>query len=333
MSKNLFATIFLPIFFFCTIAISQITQNFEMYGAKNEAGLKELSDMGFTQVILDKHWLHSKASELGLKVVLANWWSVNTQWEEIEKTFRLAQTVKSLSSISMMDKPDFYNPPLHPGSLYIDIRKKLKALDPKIALSLSHWGPLRRWPKDWDEEAYLKSYRLFYEAVDEMRIMPYPLILGDPLSEVPLMMARSRRLMERTRNRVPLTVILQSWTESNEDPIPLLPTIPQLRVMAYSAILSEAYTLSFYDYNIEVWNRVPGFTSGFKKLIRELRTVADIYRGALVETNFSSNGVVLKSQLRSRECVTCIFINTSPYPVDGLNPYEIKTHRRPCSDF
>ncbi len=315
-------------------ANAQITQNFEIYDPASDTELLEIKNMGFTQVVLDKPWLSHKAAELGLKVVLGNWWNLETPEEEIRKSMEFARTIKRLAFVSLMDKPDFtHRPDLHPSGFYVRLSERLRASFPEIKLSISHWGPLRKWPKDWPEMQYFEAFKDYYTSLDEIRIMPSPVLSGDPLSETYFMMVRSRRLMKLANKKSTLNVCLQTWTESNEDPIPLLPTIVQLRVMAYLVMLSEADTLSFFDYQPRVWKRVPGYSEGFASLMDELTGLAKKYREFTIQARMLSNQVVFQAELSLSQLRSCIRINSSPFRIGDLLPLEIRETSKPCEFF
>ena len=77
---------------------------------------------------------------------------------------------------------------------------------------------------------------------------------------VPFCPQRSRQLMRLAGRELPQVVILQTWVLPEK---PELPTIDELRVMSYQAMLAGADTVSFYNYDPQLWQRTTGFTEGF----------------------------------------------------------------------
>lgn len=78
---------------------TSVSRRFEMYDPHSRQALLDLKSMGFTQVILDWPELHSAATDAGLDVVLANWWTQETKPEEIEKGLERAREVAPQSLI------------------------------------------------------------------------------------------------------------------------------------------------------------------------------------------------------------------------------------------
>ena len=115
-----------------------------------------------------------------------------------------------------------------------------------------------------------------------MRIDPYPIAAGKPLRIVFDWIATAREMMREIGHDVPLTVILQTWNSGEGNRVEI-PSIPQLRAMAYLAMFSEVDTLSFFDFNPREWDRVPAFRQEFQNLMTELKAIA-----APARTGFSS---------------------------------------------
>ncbi|MGE0760969.1 MAG: hypothetical protein AB7O38_28415 [Pirellulaceae bacterium] len=233
----------------------RVSQRFEIYNPHSREQLEALRQMGFTQVILDWPTLHADAAELGLDVVLAHWWTVATNPAEIDQAVEFARQVdpQRLVGFSMMDEPERNSPETSfqfYRSLYQDVRAYFDRERPGTKIELSHWGPLA----SWEEEDYRRFVPL-YRAADRMRLMPYPDLDEGPLDEVFLQMVRSRRVMQLAGRELPWVVILQTWVLPEE---PKLPTIDELRVMAYCAMLGGAETVSFFSYDPAVWDRTPG---------------------------------------------------------------------------
>lgn len=278
--------------------------------------------MGFTQVILDWPNLHEAATKAGLKVVLANWWIDKTPQEDIERGLKQAREVdpQSLVGFSIMDEPG-RNAPDTPFGYYIDLYQELKPKFqkefPGTRLEISHWGPMAGW-----DEKYYDYFSFLYEAADVMRIMPYPDLHEAPLDDVFFMIQRSRKVMGIAGRDLPLVVILQAWVLPPENK---LPEIEELRVMAWQAMLSGAETVSFFDYNTEVWKKTPGFESGFRQLMSELTAFSHRHRNDTVTTSIRNDGVLV-SQLTSPDGrITELFVNTRRDLVASFQPLEVRT--------
>ncbi len=294
---------------------SKVTRRFEIYDPHSVEDLQAVRDMGFDQVILDHPNLHSHATELGLDVVLANWWHQETPQSAIDETYQLATEVApgKLKAISIQDEPE-RNSPDTPFSYYVELYKKLKPrMVDKLAqtrLEISYWGPLSSW-----DQRYYEYFSYLYESADAMRIMPYPDLHEAPLSEVYLMMQRSKRAMQLADVDIPQIVILQTWVLPPEDK---LPTIAELRVMAYQAMLGGAEAISFFEYNPALWQKTAGFTAGFRELMAELRGLSQRLSGAELETVLHSNGIF--------EC-------TAVWPSGGTALVRVNTNRETMADM
>ena len=299
---------------------THVAQRFEMYSPRTEAAVKELKEMGFTQVMLDRPNLHQAATDAGLPFVLAHWWNQDTKPEEIAAAVERAGEMdrSMLIGFSTMDEPE-RNSPETPFGYYIDVYEKLKPRFqqdfPDTRLEISHWGPLA----DWSDQHY-EYFSFLYEAADVMRIMPYPDLNEGPLDEVFFMTQRTRRLMELANRNLPLVVILQTWILPPKNQ---LPEIAELRVMTYQAMLSGAETVSYFDHNPEVWKQSEGFEDQYRALMKEVTTFAREYRDWDVESVMSSDGIltsILTSPVGRQLRVT---INTQRKPVSRLAALEV----------
>jgi len=292
-----------------------------MYDPHSEQAMVDLKAMGFTQVILDQPQLHKAASNAGLDVVLANWWTQDTKTKQIETAIGRAREVANgaLVGFSVMDEPG-RNSPDTPFDFYRDLYEELKPRFakqfPRTRLEISHWGPMAGWnQRHYDEFAFL------YEAADVMRIMPYPDLKEAPLDDVFFMIQRSRRIMKDVDRQLPLVVILQTWLLP---PDGTLPEIDELRVMAWQAMLPGTETLSFFEYNLDIWNRTPDFHGQFEKLMIELTSLARRHKSSRVETTMSEDGI-LTSVLRAPDGgLTQITINTRRHAVGAMGPLQIR---------
>lgn len=271
--------------FFESAVLADVTTHFEMYGAHSTADVQRFHSLGFTQVVLENHQLATAADALGMKVMLANWWWSQTPWEQIASTVNFASTLPNVTSINLMDEPIFNGAERFPPEFYLDLRSRIKAIAPTTALSLSEYGPSLNWPREKRE-----LFKRYLPAVDILRIDPYPVAAGQPLRRVYDWIQLARELMVESQHLVPLTVTLQTWN-SGENGTLVLPTIQQLRIMAYLALLLEVDTLSFFDYNAAVWQQVPGFYEDFATLINELKEFSEAHAGWKVSGAMNGQGV------------------------------------------
>ncbi|MBX3439283.1 MAG: hypothetical protein KF861_17465 [Planctomycetaceae bacterium] len=302
------------------VTTAAATQIFEMYNPHSPEALRALKDMGFTQVILDWPNLHADATAIGLNVVLANWWTDQTSQEEIDRALAVAREVRPdrLAGISVMDEPD-RNSPDTPFGYYVDLYETLRPrLDSQLAgvpLEISHWGPLARW-----DQRYYDYFSFLYEAADVMRIMPFPDLHEGPLSEVYLMMLRSREVMKIAERDLPLVVILQAWVLPPESK---LPELAELRVMAWQAVLGGAHAVSFFDYNQDVWNQTPGFHEGFVGLMSELTNLSRRLQGAVITSSMDDAGLLRATAVWPDGREQSITINTNREPAGSMQGLAI----------
>jgi hypothetical protein len=302
---------------------AKISDRFEIYDPHSVEQLQAIRDMGFRQVILDWPYLHREATQLGLDVVIANWWTIDTEVSEIEKRMEFVREIdpERFAAISMMDEPE-RNSPDTPFSyyqaLYGDLKKAMQQDYPNVPLEMSHWGPLASW-----SNAEYEKFIPLYQSTDLIRIMPYPDLREGPLSEVYYQMLRSRHVMKLAGREIPQLVILQTW-ELPENP--KLPTIGELRVMAYQAILTGAETVSFFSYEPEAWSKTPGFIDGFRDLMSELTTWTRRYKGQIAETSMSPDGVLQSTIAASDHQHVTIRINTNRIQTGAMPGLAIWTY-------
>jgi hypothetical protein len=219
-----------------------------------------------------------------------------------------------------MDEPERNSPDTpftYYQALYGDLKKHMSSEMANVRLEMSHWGPLA----SWTEEEYNRFIPL-YQSTDSMRIMPYPDLREGPLSEVFYQIMRSRHIMRLSGREVPQLVILQTWVLPEN---PKLPTIPELRVMAYQAILSGAETVSFFSYEPDVWAKTPGFTEGFRELMSELTSWTRLYRGQRVETILDRRGILTSYIGSEGSARVRLRINTNRESAADLEGLTIQT--------
>ncbi len=300
---------------------TRIATRFEIYDPHSDADLQTISAMGFDQVILDWPSMLHSSTEAGLDIVLANWWTDETPKKTIDEALTLARQARSdkLVGISVMDEPE-RNSPETPFEYYVDLyddlRAKMTGPLADVPLEISYWGPLASW-----DQRYYEYFSLLYEACDVMRIMPYPDLHEGPLSEVFLMIQRSRRAMRLAEVDRPHVVILQTWVLPPKNQ---LPTLEELRVMAYQAMVGGATTVSFFEYKPDVWSKTPGFSEGFAELMTDLRGVRQRYSGATLESTLDENGIVKVNATWASGKVHRMKINTNRTSSSGMQPLAIE---------
>jgi hypothetical protein len=295
---------------------------FEIYGAKNPQHLQTLAAMGFDQITAQAVDVGQLAGSMGLSVVLENWWNTGTAWDAIRQTVESALTISGLVSINMMDEPEINGIELHPPELYASIRQRILDQWPRTPLSITFYGPDLK-----SRASKLRTFTDYLRTIDILRIDPYPIVAKRPLAMVHEWIDLSRYLMRQIARPMPLTVILQTWSDTEDTAgRPQLPPVESLRVMAYMAILAGIDTLSFHSYDPDVWDRVPGFTAGFTKLMRELRSLADELVGARVDAVMGGDGIYHAEIARGAHQWSYT-INTSFAPTGRMDPLQI--HRAP----
>lgn len=90
---------------------AKISDRFEIYDPHSVEQLQAIRDMGFRQVIFDWPNLHREATQLGLDVVIANWWTIDTEVSEIEKRMEFVREIdpERFAAVSMMDEPEVWS--------------------------------------------------------------------------------------------------------------------------------------------------------------------------------------------------------------------------------
>ncbi|MEM7476117.1 MAG: hypothetical protein AAF483_14075 [Planctomycetota bacterium] len=301
--------------------LSRVTERFEIYDPHSVEELEKVKAMGFDQVILDRAPLHQEATRLGLDVVIANWWTPETKQEVIDGSLDLSRQVEKgrLAGISIMDEPE-RNTPNTPFEFYIDLYQKLKpqmdASMQNARLEISYWGPIDSW-----DQRYYDDFAKLYRAADVMRLMPYPDLYEKPLRDVYLMMRRSDRVMGIAGVDIPKLVILQTWILAPKNE---LPQIPELRVMAYQAMLGGAETLSFFEYKPEDWEKTPGFEAKFEELMQELIGLRKRLAGAEIESWLDENGILQADVSWENGQTATIRVNTNRIKTEDLARMEIQ---------
>ncbi len=293
--------------------------------ATTEADLSTLQQMGFNRVILDRLNLAEPADAMGLEVVLACFWDRATTWSEVAFVLQVAASLSRPPSINMMDEPNDNGLDSHAPDVYRRLRRLIREAGSDVSLSLTIYGPKPGWPPSWSW-----MFLDYLDAIDLLRIDPYPYVAQKPLDLVSEWIERSATLSRHVGRDLPLTVVLQTWSDGRG-----LPPIAAIRVMAYVALLSGVQALSFFDYNPVVWNAEPGFTDGFAALMQELTTLAQEFAGARVVGLLGGDGFFQAEAERAGE-FTQFTINTRDGPNGRFAPWQIVREpgrcRRPLAE-
>lgn len=286
-----------------------VTKNFELYGIRESGQVQVAKDMGFTQVILDHHALATEAASLGLSSTLANWWGVDTSWEVVEHTIQDASTLPAVVAVNMVDEPMYNGELFYPLHYYQDLQPKIKAVAPDIKLSLTEYGPQLEW-----SPTKLDTYKKFLSLVDIIRLDVYPIAGKRELRTVFDWLHLCREMMLEINHVIPVTVILQAWNSGDEGEIEM-PSVPQMRVMAFLAFFGGADTISFFEYNIREWNKIPGFQQGLTELVAELKDLSVHYRDWSIDSRMSLDGVLTATATNGSQS-ELITINTKTLNID-----------------
>jgi len=151
----------------------RVTERFEIYDPHSLEELQTVKQMGFDQVILDRAPLHTLATQVGLDVVIANWWTPETEESIIQDSLKLSEKVAPgrLRGISLMDEPE-RNSPDTPFEFYIDLYKRFKPEAKKLqdtTLEIPHSGPLSR-----RTESDYRKFAKLHQGADWLPLYPFP---------------------------------------------------------------------------------------------------------------------------------------------------------------
>ncbi len=302
-------------FFLGSTIYARVPQKFEIYGAKTKADLIELSACGFTQFVLEDEKLQKEADSLSLPSVQANWFGTKTETAQILRALRSAKELRHLVSVNLMDEPIHNDPVLHPPHLYQTLRELSHKENLIVPLSLTEYGPSPRWDSD-----KLKLFREYLPAIDLYRLSNFPVVANRPLGDIYHWVQNARLLMEK--RQIPITAILQTWADGEMSGVPKLPTLEELRVMSYLALISEVDAISFFDYNPTVWELVPGFAKGFFALLAELKAFSAPIRGWSVATAVPEPGV-FRARFESDRKTVVLWINSNREKAAGLEAMQV----------
>ena len=318
-----------------------LTQGFGVYlqtHLTTDSMLEALGQMGFNRMMLEPHNKHVKANQEGIAVELANWWPFDTDTSTIQNVFNTASQVSDLIGINMADEPflnGYWNPIMgqhsYPASYYAGMLPSFRSQYPNIRLGFTLYGPwfdINNNHNLFPFITYANALMPYYQEIDMVRIMPYTYYYGYPHSQVVRMIEMSRQLIDSTGRDIAQTVVLQTWSDTDLTN-PQFPSIPELRVQIYSVLLSGVEGVSFFTFNPEVYNKIPGFMTDFQNLIAETKTFAvnhaDFYTTAWLDPTNSFLNAHLVSRYLPREDY-CILVNlTNTFTAQHfLAPYEVR---------
>ena len=318
-----------------------VTQNFETYlqtHLSTDSMFEALSDMGFNRVVLEPHQMHALANSHGLSVLLANWWNVDTDTSTMHSVFSTALNVDDLAGINMADEPflnGIWNPVngqhSYPASLYEGILPDFRAQYPGVKLGFSLFGPWFHINQTHDYDA-TQTYRMvlepYYELIDMVKIMPYTYLYGLHSREMIVMIEQARLMVQLVDREVDISVVLQTWSTS-DNTNPNFPSIAELRAQSFATVMTGADALSFFTFNPEVYDKIPGFSQAFADMITEVSDFATAREDFNVSywldngKTYLSAHVVSKYLPRQDYCVLVNLGGTS-IATHNLTPYEVR---------
>jgi hypothetical protein len=297
----------------------KITQCFEIYGANALDELDFVKSLGFNQVILDLFEFAKPAESRGLSVVLANSWNRQTSWRLVRLALDVARDLTRLVSINLVDEPIRGGLADHSPVVYQKLRRRIRRAGYVRPLSLTMYGPQTIWPTPW-----CRVFLDYLKAVDILRIDPYPIVAGKPLRLVGDWIHLARLLMASAHRVLPLTVVIEAWDSGVG-----LPSIDQIRVMAYIAMFSGADTLSFYDFHPATWYATAGFVQGFTAMMSELTGLAREFADAKIYPILGADDLFqVEIDLNGRW--SGITVNTLDRPNGRLGPCQIIRREGRC---
>ena len=288
--------------------------------------VKQVQKLGFTQVIGDSAVAQAAIGQK-LYFVLANFWTTEEcDWDKhVLPRIKDFVNSKHLVSINMMDEPIYWDfdddnhpkLPVRTPACYRTIHDQIRRTFPHVDLSLAFFGPDSGNWQNLPREYYFLAY---LPAIEQLRMNLYPALKNCPLGVVFDWIARLKATMAAEQQPMPLTVSLQTWCY---DEHPRYPSIDELRVMSYAALLGGANTVSFYHYDPDVWEQLPGFPEDFGKLIGELNDRTKELVGAKVKVGEPEQGVYRATVQPLSGSPFDVLINTTDRQVAELRPYEV----------
>ena len=223
----------------------------ELYSLRQDRDYRIAKEMGFNAVIERSSEAFPLAREFGFYVTVANWFGDTTDPASIQEVAETWKGYPRLISLNLNDEPDLRDHLYSAPSLQ-RARDTIKAVsgDLRTSLTLAGWG---RSQDSWPDYA---------KAADIIRIDPYPLVAGKPLSHVSELFRDAREIAPDK----PIITILQAWAWGGGG----LPSPDQMRNMIWQSIMAGAAGISFFDWNDTVWVQHPEFWQTLREEILSL---------------------------------------------------------------
>lgn len=287
----------------------------EIYGARWDEDFAITKAHGFNTVIEFGENIEDRAERFGMMLIDPNWMGRDNTLEQVAAKADKYRNKRAVIAYNLNDEPDL-RPELGVGPADLErIADFFRKKDPRRLLSVTcagGAGGTRLWPE-------------YASFVDVLRINPYPVIGGVPLS---LVTERLKVAHEAVGPGKPVWVILQAWFMGDADSFP---TDRQDRCMTYLALAGGANAISHFDFNIEVWSQFPAFWNGLIQNNRELRLLSPALLGGQVVPATSSQESIKVSANIWKNSVIVLMANQSDQELDAQ--IKIKEKRRPTSSF
>jgi len=249
----------------------------EIYGAATDEDFSIAEWMGLNTAIGGRPPIRQQSLVHGFKWISPHWFFEGFDAPEARRLVGERSAQPNLIAWNLNDEPDLridQAPPAVLGMASQLVRENDPFSRPTSVTLSGGSGGVRHWPD-------------FARTVDILRIDPYPVISGRPLT---LVLKRFRRAIEATGGNKPVWTVLQTWGPGR------LPTARQHRALAYLAIVAGTRGLSHFDLNFRTWRGSPEFFNALQATVRELRTMVPVLlRGRPVLVTTPSTNVHLRA--------------------------------------
>ena len=224
----------------------------EIYGAKTREDYAVLAWAGFNTVIEGTPDTAELADAFGMKFVCPNWFDTGFDPDKARQWVQRWSPARGLIAWNVHDEPDL-RAHRSPATTIARVAQLVRDTDPlqrPVSVTLSGArGATRLWPE-------------FAAAVDLLRVDPYPVLSGQPLT---LVSDRVRLGREAAQYQKPVWAVLQAWCPGH------LPSAAQHRVMTYLALVAGCRGLSAFDFNFQTWRDRPDLWNALALTHWELR--------------------------------------------------------------
>jgi hypothetical protein len=215
----------------------------ELYSLRRPEDFRIARFLGFNAAIGNGKKTLELAESADFFVTEASWWGIGTKVDSVLSEAAVCDGRPRLISMNLHDEPDLrihYAAPEH----LRPFAKAIKAKYPDIKLSATLAGSGRA----------LSTWKAYAADLDIMRVDPYPLVSGKPLSHVRDLIVAGQQAAEP---ELPVICILQGWSWAGGP----LPSAQQTRQMIWQSLIAGAVGLSYYDWNLAVWTKQSGFVA------------------------------------------------------------------------